>query len=93
MKYKIKTTSSYRKGYKKAIKRGLDISKLDTIILLLADDVALPESNLDHELKGKWQGYRECHIEPDWLLIYQKDKDVLILILADTGTHAELFGD
>ena len=64
---------------------------LDKVITMLQNDIPLEEKYRDHELKGKYQGFRECHILPDWLLIYLKDNDVLTLTLVDTGTHADLF--
>jgi len=64
---------------------------LDKVITMLQNDIPLEEKYCDHELKGKYQGFRECHIQPDWLLIYLKENDVLTLTLVDTGTHADLF--
>ena len=64
---------------------------LDKVITMLQNDSPLEEKYRDHELKGKYQGFRECHIQPDWLLIYLKENDVLTLTLVDTGTHADLF--
>ncbi len=62
------------------------------MVELLAMGEALPEKNRDHELSGNWDGHRECHIQPDWLLIYRIENDVLVLTLARTGTHSDLFG-
>ena len=73
------------------MKRGLDISLLEDIIAKLALGESLPEKNRDHALSGNWNGYRECHILPDWLLIYKLEDNVLILTLARTGTHSNLF--
>ena len=64
---------------------------LDKVITMLQNDIPLEEKYRDHELKGKYQGFRECHIQSDWLLIYLKENDVLTLTLVDTGTHADLF--
>ena len=64
---------------------------LDKVITMLQNDIPLEEKYRDHELKGKCQVFRECHIQPDWLLIYLKENDVLTLTLVDTGTHADLF--
>lgn len=69
-KYTVKPTSQFKKDYKLAMKRGLDISLLEDIIAKLALGESLPEKNRDHALSGNWNGYRECHILPDWLLIY-----------------------
>ena len=85
-------TTRFKKDYKLAMKRHLNIELLDDIIRALARGDVLPEKNKDHELSGDWAGHRECHIQPDWLLIYRIDDDVLVLTLARTGTHSDLFG-
>ena len=90
-KYTVKPTSQFKKHYKLAMKRGLDISLLEDIIAKLALGESLPEKNRDHALSGNWKGYRECHILPDWLLIYKLEDNILILTLARTGTHSNLF--
>ena len=90
-KYTVKPTSQFKKDYKLAMKRGLDISLLEDIIAKLALGESLPEKNRDHALSGNWNGYRECHILPDWLLIYKIEDNILILTLARTGTHSNLF--
>lgn len=72
-------------------KRNLEISLLDEIIAKLAQGTPLPASNRDHELTGNYAGHRECHIQPDWLLIYRIESDVLVLTLTRTGTHSDLF--
>lgn len=90
-KYTVKPTSQFKKDYKLAMKRGLDISLLEDIIAKLALGESLPEKNRDHALSGNWNGYRECHILPDWLLIYKLGDNILILTLARTGTHSNLF--
>ena len=92
MKRDVVWTSKFKKEYKAAIKRRMDIDKLDNIIRILARGEELPKKNSDHELIGEWKGYRECHIEPDWLLIYKIQDDLLLLTLTRTGTHSELFG-
>ena len=74
------------------IKRGLKIELLEAVIALLATGTPLPEKNKDHALSGIWAGHRERHILPDWLLIYRIENDVLVLTLARTGTHSDLFG-
>mgnify|MGYP002769811495 FL=1 len=79
------------KSLKLEKKRGSDLKLLDKVITMLQNDIPLEEKYRDHELKGKYQGFRECHIQPDWLLIYLKENDVLTLTLVDTGTHADLF--
>lgn len=91
-KYTVKPTTQFKKDYKRAIKRGRKIELLEKIVELLAMGEALPEKNRDHELSGEWAGHRECHIQPDWLLVYRIEDDVLVLTLARTGTHSDLFG-
>ena len=91
MKYIVKPTNKFQKDLKKAQKRGYNISLLTDIIKKLANGEKLPEKNRDHELTGNYIGYRECHITPDWLLIYEIDGDELILYLTRTGTHSDLF--
>lgn len=91
IKYKVVEASAYRKDYKRAKRQGRDMSELRDVIGLLETGMPLPAEYRDHPLKGSYQGYRECHIEPDWLLVYKIDKGVLVLLLARTGTHSELF--
>jgi len=91
MKYEIQRTSQFKKDFKLAVKRNCDVSKLHKIISLLADGKPLPEMCYDHPLKGIYNGYRECHVEPDWLLIYKITENVLILTLYRTGSHSDLF--
>ena len=74
------------------MKRGLKITLLDEIIAKLALGEPLDESNHDHPLSGNWARHRECHILPDWLLIYRIEEDVLVLVLSRTGSHSDLFG-
>lgn len=85
-------TNQFKKDYKQALKRHLNIDLLDDIIRKLASNESLPDKNKDYFLAGNWSGYRECHIQPDWLLIYRIEDDMLILTLARTGTHSDLFG-
>lgn len=90
-KYTVKPTTQFKKDYKLAIKRGLDIRLLEKTIFALAMGIPLPEKNRDHALTGNWYGHRECHILPDWLLVYRIENDVLVLTLSRTGTHSDLF--
>ena len=76
---------------KLAKKHGLDISLLADIVEKLLHKIPLEMNNKDHALSGNFKGYRECHIQPDWLLIYLIEEDILTLTLIDTGTHADLF--
>ena len=91
MTYQLVLTGKFKKGLKAARRRGLDISLLDNVVEKLLHGIALDEKNMDHELKGKFKGFRECHIQPDWLLIYLLEDKILTLTLVDTGTHADLF--
>ena len=90
--YTVKPTTRFKKDYKLAMKRGLKISLLEDVIAALAMGEPLPEKNKDHALTGNWVGHRECHVLPDWLLVYRIEDDVLVLTLARTGTHSDLFG-
>ena len=91
-KLTVKATTAFKRDYKLAIKRGLKIELLETVIEALAMGNVLPPENRDHNLTGSWCGHRECHIQPDWLLIYRIEGDVLVLTLSRTGTHSDLFG-
>ena len=91
--YSVKLTAQFKRDYKRAMKRGLKISLLDEVIRLLALGEPLPEKKRDHSLSGRWVGHSECHISPDWLLIYRIEDDVLVLTLTRTGTHADLFDE
>ncbi len=85
-------TTQFKKDYKLALKRHMDIELLDNIIRKLSCGEMLPEKNRDYALTGDWVGHRECHILPDWLLVYRVEDDILVLTLARTGTHSDLFG-
>lgn len=91
-KYRIQPTKGYRKDYKRLLKSGIDIEKLEKAIDLLASGNPLPDRYRDHPLKGASKGARECHIGPDWLLMYTKEEDALILLLLRTGTHRDVLG-
>ena len=93
MTLKLEFTSQFKKDYKRAQKRGLDMSELRTVLDKLCAGEALDERNRDHALAGNYVGFRECHIHPDWLLIYAIDGDRLILTAARTGTHSDLFSN
>ena len=92
MNLDIVWTTRFKKDYKLAMKRPLDIELLDDMIRALSRGETLLEKNKDHELSGDWAGHRECHIQPDWLLVYRIEDDVLVLTLVRTGTHSDLFG-
>jgi len=91
----IVQTSKFKRDTKRMKKRGKNIEKLMEVVALLANDEDLPTALRDNSLVGNYVGFRECHIEPDWLLVYKKVDDETIelneLYLAATGTHADLF--
>ncbi len=87
----ILPSNQFKKDLKLAIKRNYNVDLLHEIINLLQAQKPLPDKNKDHALTGEYKGFRECHIQPDWLLIYRVDGDELILILSRTGTHSDLF--
>ena len=91
MKYTIELTSRFKKDIKRIQKRNYELESLRKIIKLLAEGKELPAKFKDHTLKGKYSSCRECHISPDWLLIYEYDNDVLYLYLVRTGSHSDLF--
>ncbi|MCI5587411.1 MAG: type II toxin-antitoxin system YafQ family toxin [Lachnospiraceae bacterium] len=90
-KYEIKNTSQFKKDFKLAKRRGPDTNLLKSIVTKLANGEQLEEKYRDHALSGDWIGHRECHIQPDWLLVYRIENDVLVLTLTRTGTHSDLF--
>ncbi len=87
----VKLTNKFKKDYKRIKKRGYDKKKLETVIRKLVNQEKLEGHYKDHELMGEFKGFRECHIEPDWLLIYKIIDDILVLTLSRTGTHSDLF--
>lgn len=89
----IVLTNQYKKDLKLARRRHLDEGELDRVILALANDRPLPPNKRDHALTGQYRGFRECHVLPDWLLVYSKEEDGVlgILNLVRTDTHADLF--
>ena len=91
MKYSLVLSGRFKRSLRLARKRGLNIDLLDSVVEKLLQGVPLEEKYRDHDLVGKYQGFRECHIQPDWLLIYLIEDDILTLTLVDTGTHADLF--
>ena len=95
MKYSLFPSAAYKKGRKRAAKRGLDLSLLDATITILQTGAELPKEYKDHALKGDRLGQRECHVDGkkgDWLLVYEKIENALVLYLIDTGTHDEVLG-
>ena len=87
----IKYQTAFKKDYKRIVRRGYDVRLLEKVIGLLAEQKPLPEQYHDHNLTGNYAGGRECHITPDWLLIYEVDGNELILYLTRTGSHSDLF--
>ena len=89
--YKIKFSSAFKKSYKLMKKRGLDLTLLDDVVDKLRQGIVLEEKYKDHELLGNYKGFRECHIKPDWLLVYLIEDDILTLTLVNTGSHSDIF--
>lgn len=87
----IVLSNQFKKDLKSAHKWGLNLDLLNRVVDLLASQQPLPAKYRDHELTGDYKGFRECHIQPDWLLVYRIDGNELMLFLARTGTHADLF--
>ena len=90
--YQVKFTTTYKKRYKLMKKRGLDLSLLDEAVDTLRQGKKLNDRYYDHVLTGNFEGFRECHIKPDWLLVYLIENDILTLTLVDTGSHSDIFG-
>ncbi len=88
---RIRYSSRFKKDYKSIVKRGYDTKLFEEVLSILVQEKTLPQKYLDHPLAGNYFGHRECHITPDWLLIYKIEKDILILSLTRTGTHSDLF--
>lgn len=91
MKYEVRFTGQFKKDLKLAKKQGKDTTELFQVIDKLANGEVLEVKYRDHSLSGKYKGCRECHVEPDWLLIYEIDDGILVLMLYRTGSHSELF--
>ena len=91
--YRILPSKRYRRDIKHIARSGrYDLRKLEKVITLLASGKKLPANYHNHTLKGKWKDFEECHIEPDWLLVYQRNEDTVILHLIRTGKHTDIFG-
>ena len=91
MKYKVVLSNRFKKDLKAVVRRGYDLRLMNDVVDKLSAGETLPEVNRDHSLSGKYKNCRECHITPDWLLIYEIENDELILYLTRTGTHSDLF--
>jgi mRNA interferase YafQ len=91
--YNVRWSKKFDKDFKRIVNNKKLTAEVEAVITLLGtNDEPLPEKYQDHQLKGKYAAYRECHIRPDWLLVYQKNKNELILLLARTNKHSEIFG-
>jgi len=91
-KYTVEVTAQIKKDYKRAVKRRMKVQLLEDVVAVLAMGETLPAKNKDHPLTGEWAGFRECHILPDWLLVYKIENGILILTLSRTGSHSDIFG-
>jgi len=89
--YTVKPTTRFSKDLKRIEKRGYNMTLLTDVIKTLAKGDTLDVKYRDHALRGNYEGFRECHIAPDWLLVYEIWDDALILYLSRTGTHSDLF--
>ena len=87
----IRYSAKFKKDYKRIIKRGYNPQLLQDALVILFSGQQLPAKYKDHELSGNYKGHRECHITPDWLLIYKIEQNILTLSLTRTGTHSDLF--
>ena len=88
---KIEKTAQFRRDLRRIVRQGYDVAEMDAIVNRLAAGLPLDKKYRDHALTGNWQGFRECHIQPDWLLVYFVDGGKLILTLSRTGSHSDLF--
>lgn len=88
---KITYHNRFKKDFKRAKSRGLNMSHLNEVITMLAEGQSLPAKYREHSLTGNYKGFLECHVEPDWLLIYERRNEKLVLLLYRTGTHSDLF--
>ncbi|MEZ3551802.1 MAG: type II toxin-antitoxin system YafQ family toxin [Muribaculaceae bacterium] len=91
MSYKIFTSRKFDKAYKKCIRRGLDMSKFENVVSILRECGRLPAIYRPHKLSGDYDGCWECHIQSDWLLVWEQNDTELTLLFIDTGSHSDLF--
>ena len=91
MKYKLKLTSLFKKDVKRMKKRGRDMKKLDEVVNMLQSGTPLSWEFRDHALSGDYSGFRECHIQSDWILLYYFDEEQIVLVCSRTGTHSDIF--
>lgn len=92
MIYGVRPTAAFKRDLKRAERHGYNVALLVEIVKILANGLPLPDKHKDHALSGEWSGCRDCHITPDWLLIYEIAEEELILYLTRTGSHSDLFG-
>lgn len=92
MSYTIRYSNLFKRSFKKCLKRGCDEDKFRKVITILSESGSLPTKYRPHKLKGAYKDCWECHITPDWLLVWEQKDDELLLILIDTGSHSDLFG-
>ena len=90
MKYQLDFTTAFSRDLKKVKKRGYDLARLESVVNTLQAGELLAPNFRDHALSGNWIGFRECHVQPDWLLIYRVYEDRLLLVLTRTGSHSDL---
>jgi mRNA interferase YafQ len=90
--YEVRPSSRFKRDVRTLAKRGYDMRLIEKVVKDLSDGKTLAPKHRDHAMQGSWVGHRNCHITPDWVLLYKKDeeKDVLILVLTRTGTHSDL---
>ena len=91
MKYTIRFSGQFKKSYKLCKRRGYDMTKLQTVMRILGEKGVLPAEYRPHILSGNWAGIWECHVAPDWLLLWKRYENELTLLLLDTGTHSDVF--
>jgi mRNA interferase YafQ len=89
--YQLEQTGKFKKDIKLAKKRGLDMLLLDEVVTCLVEEGTLPQKNKPHKLTGNYKGFWECHIQPDWLLVWEQNETIRLITLTRTGTHSDLF--
>lgn len=89
--YQLEQTGKFKKDIKIAKKRGLDMQLLDEVVTHLVENGTLPQKNKPHKLTGNYKGFWECHVQPDWLLVWEQNDTIRLITLTRTGTHSDLF--
>lgn len=90
--YTVLRSTAFKRAFKRCVKRGLDVSEFENVVNLLRETGSLPKKYKPHKLNSRFNFAWECHIEPDWLLVWEQDDNELTLLLIDTGTHSDIFG-